>query len=320
MIDNKIIKRGVVVVALGVLAVTFIIIYSDLQEITEKIQQINLRYLPFIFLLIPLNYCIKCIRYHYYLRLARLSIRRKDEIYSLMAASVMVITPGKLGEVLLRGYLLKKEGYNVSTLTICAMAIADRLTEGLAMVVLALLTISGFSKEIKPEAVYLAAAVLLFVIFILQEKSLCLKVLRLGENIPFAKKTVMLCAQAYSQTYVIFKAIPIIISTLLGMVSWTCEAGVIYLSLFALGEDLAFGQILFSVSLSGLLGAVSMIPGGVGIADGTLLGLLTWCGLKKASAGTVTVISRFSTMWLGIFIGVILLLKNRTALSGLLKE
>ena len=160
MLNRKIVKRSLLIVAIGVIVATIILIYSDLQGVTAYIVHAIPLYVVAVCLLIPLNFCIKCIRYHYYLRLSNLKIRVSDEVFSLMAASVMVITPGKLGEVLMRGFLLKKRGYDVSSITICAMTIADRLTEGIAMAILALLTMAEFTEWIDPKAVCIIGGIL----------------------------------------------------------------------------------------------------------------------------------------------------------------
>ena len=320
--DKKLWGKGILIAAVGVFAVTIAIICSDLQKAATSIERFDLKYVPFVLLLIPLNYCIKCIRYHYYLRLAGLYVKVKDEVYSLIAASVMVVTPGKLGEVLLRGYLLKLRKYDISLLTICAMALADRLTEGLAMFVLAAVTVSGLglSASLQIGALSVSAASFLLIIFLLQNKKLCLKVFRLGEKIPRLKNILTACEDAYRESYIIFTLKPLIISIVLGIAAWAFEAGVVYFSLFALGEELGFSKIVFAVSASGLLGALSMIPGGIGIADGTLLGLLLFCGLDRSTAGIATIISRFSTMWLGVVLGSGLLWQNRKEVAKVINE
>lgn len=320
--NGQTVKKGLLVGAGGVLVVTALIICSDMQAVARSIGAVDMAYVPAVILLIPLNYCIKCLRYHYYLRLCRLRVKVKDEIYSLLAASVMVVTPGKWGEVFLRGYLLQVRSYSISLLTICAMALADRLTEGLAMVVMAALTASGLglSGSVQTRGVYLVLGGLVALVLVLQQKNLCLKALEIGSRVSLLKKAMETCGAAYQQSYVIFTARPLIVSVLLGVVSWSCEAGVVYYSLHALGEQLAFDKIVFAVSASGLLGALSMIPGGIGIADGTLLGLLLFCGLDRGVAGIVTIISRFSTMWLGVVLGGALLWQDRAALEKVINK
>lgn len=318
---TRTVRIGIFILAGGVLLVTAAIIFSDFRQVAAQMQHIDWRYVPWILLLIPLNYCIKWIRYHYYLRLAHLRVRARDELYSLLAASVMVVTPGKLGEVFLRGYLLQVRHYAISLVTICAMALADRLTEGLAMAVMAVVTIScmGLSGAVQTGAVYLVIGGMLALVFLLQHKDWCRRIFCTARKLPHAGKIVDYIEQAYLETYVIFTVKPMLLSILLGIISWSCEAGVVYISLLALGERLAFSKIVFAISLSGLLGALSTIPGGVGVADGTLLGLLVWCGLESGIAGVVTILSRFSTMWLGVILGCALLWKNRAELSNLLR-
>lgn len=51
-----------------------------------------------------------------------------------------------------------------------------------------------------------------------------------------------------------------------------------------------------------------MIPGGIGIADGTTLGVLLLFHIRYDIAGGITLVSRFSVMWLGVLIGAMILI------------
>ncbi len=301
-----VLKKIVSVIACGIIVSTLIIAFSDVRNISDVICQMDVRCIPLILILVPLNYCIKCLRYHYYLKLANIHVSVKDEIITLLASSVMVITPGKVGEMLLRGYLLKQRGYAVPMLTICAMTLADRLTEGLAMAILAAVT---FSKDINYWIILIIVTVLVVMAAVLQNKRLFLKILQYAtRQLPRLENKLATVRRTYEQFYIIFKIVPMAVSVLLGTISCICEAGVIYFTVISMGSSVSLQNAVFAFSFSGIIGAVSMIPGGIGIADGTIMGLLIWCGLEKTTAGMVTIISRFSTIWLGVLVGCGLLL------------
>lgn len=303
---REILKKGIFTAACGIIILTLMVVLSDVRNILEIIHGMDTRWIPLILCLIPLNYCVKCVRYHYYLKLTDIHVPVWDEVFSLLASSVMVITPGKVGEMLLRGYILIKKGYAVPMLTICAMTVADRLTEGLAMVIL---TITAFSSNIKYGTVVSIGAIFVLLTAVLQNKRFLLGMIQfLAKRLPKWANTMESVHRAYEQVYIIFKPVPTAMSVLLGIISCLCEAGVIYFTAISLGGALSVRNAVFAFSLSGIVGAISMIPGGIGVADGTIMGLLIWCGLENAVASMVTIVSRFSTMWLGVLVGCSLLL------------
>ncbi|MDN0033669.1 lysylphosphatidylglycerol synthase transmembrane domain-containing protein [Oscillibacter valericigenes] len=309
-INRSTIKNFMIVAVIGIIATAVILMYADISSVWDALRGMDMTKLPLIIFLIPLNFVIKIIRFHYYLKLSGAHIRIRDESFALLAASTMVITPGKLGEMLLRGYLLKQLRYDISTLTIFAMMFADRLTEGLAMVVLSTCTILTFQGMATVGSIAVIGVCIVGVVFVLQWRSLCVRLLNFVQSHTKGRflESICRCREAYEQSYVIFRLWSVLLSTGLGVLSWCCEAGVVFLSVQALGGSVSAAQSIFAVSFSGIVGAVSMLPGGVGVADGTLLGILLWSGIPKDLAGAVTIISRFSTMWVGVLIGVVLLI------------
>ena len=58
---------------------------------------------------------------------------------------------------------------------------------------------------------------------------------------------------------------------------------------------------IFATSV--VLGAITFIPGGIGITEGTLAGLLTTQGIGISTALIVSVMIRVFTLWYGVLVG-----------------
>ncbi|MFW6013165.1 MAG: lysylphosphatidylglycerol synthase domain-containing protein, partial [Candidatus Bipolaricaulota bacterium] len=85
-----------------------------------------------------------------------------------------------------------------------------------------------------------------------------------------------------------------------------------YLVFQGLGIPQGFLLSIFIFSFSSVMGAVSFLPGGVGVAEGSMTGIMiALAGLQKHFAVTATVLIRLSTLWLGIFVGLLVLSINR---------
>ena len=65
-----------------------------------------------------------------------------------------------------------------------------------------------------------------------------------------------------------------------------------------------------SSDLSVILGSVSMLPGGLGVTEGSFAGLISFYGLDFSTALVVAVIVRFFTLWYGVGIGFLALKLN----------
>lgn len=308
MIDKNIVKKGIIVLTVGIAVTAVIMMFTDFKTAFLQLMEIPPIQSVFILSLIPINYLIKYLRYHYYLRLMGYKIRVADELFSLLSSFVMVITPGKLGETLLRGYLLQKCNYKIGISSIISLTLADRLTEGIAMATLVLLTIASLKSEISILAVIIVGIGLLMIGIILQKETWIMSGIEKLEKIRKLAPVTQKCRMAYQETKVIYRLQAFLLSTAMGIVSWCCEGGVVYFTALALGNELSFSQGVFAVSLSGIFAAISMIPGGIGIADGTTLGVLLLFHIPYDIAGGITLVSRFPVMWLGVLIGAMTLI------------
>ena len=63
-------------------------------------------------------------------------------------------------------------------------------------------------------------------------------------------------------------------------------------------------------SLSVIIGSVSFIPGGVGVVEGSITGLLTLGGVEISIAFVIGILVRVFTLWYSVIIGFILLKIN----------
>ena len=71
-------------------------------------------------------------------------------------------------------------------------------------------------------------------------------------------------------------------------------------------------NIISTYSSSLVIGALSFIPGGIGIAEGSLIGLLTFQGIDISEAIVIVVLIRIFTLWFSTITGFIALKTSRS--------
>ena len=62
---------------------------------------------------------------------------------------------------------------------------------------------------------------------------------------------------------------------------------------------------IYSSSL--LIGAISFIPGGIGVAEGSIVGLLSVQGINLSDAMVIAVVIRLFTLWISTIVGLVAL-------------
>jgi len=66
-------------------------------------------------------------------------------------------------------------------------------------------------------------------------------------------------------------------------------------------------KVLAIYATSTLLGAISFIPGGIGITEGSITGLFTLNGIDVSTALILSIMIRIFTLWYSVSVGFVLL-------------
>jgi len=94
-------------------------------------------------------------------------------------------------------------------------------------------------------------------------------------------------------------------ATMLSAVAWAAEAWAFDLILRWMGIDVPLSFAVFVYAISMLAGALSMMPGGLGGAEGAMVALLMLEGVQGPDAVAATVLIRLATLWFAVAIGAV---------------
>ncbi len=268
--------------------------------------------LPLILLMAPLNYLFRFVKWHAYTRrLGFVHVPWRGNLVVFLSGLGLTLTPGKVGE-LVKSWMLW-DRYAVPAARSAPMIVADRITDGCAMLALASL---GAVMLGRGDVPWLLIAAIVLLILLIRSRSAMLWLLRLLARIPrlgaleHKMHELLDAAQALMELDIFAYAFG------LGLVGWGLEGLIVYLALAMFHYPLSVGASLLVVASSAIAGGVSALPGGVGAAEGVMVGLLLWLGVPLSLAVMTTLITRFSTLWLGVTIGLICLGVAQAGESG----
>jgi uncharacterized membrane protein YbhN (UPF0104 family) len=101
---------------------------------------------------------------------------------------------------------------------------------------------------------------------------------------------------------------PAAVGLLLALLAWSCEATALWWILAELGEQRSWATAAAIFGLATLVGALSMLPGGVGGFEATALLLMSGVGIGTDRAVAATLLLRLVTLWLISLLGAAFLL------------
>ena len=97
-------------------------------------------------------------------------------------------------------------------------------------------------------------------------------------------------------------------SIILSILYWLTVSFAVLLVLKSLSIDsLGFTEIASTYASSLFLGALSFLPGGLGITEASFTGLLNIQGISLSVAIVIVIVVRLFTLWFGVAIGFIAL-------------
>ena len=315
--------RGKIVLSLifGVLVVAGLSLVADVQKLTATLRAFAWPLVPAILGLTLFNYALRFLKWQYYLRLIGVrDLRTRDSASIFFSGFTMVMTPGKVGE-LLKSYLLRR----VAGTPVAASApiiIAERMTDGLAMVALASLGLTASRFGWPVLVITLVSA--LAAIVVVQHRPLAERILLAGERIGPLSSRVHHLREFYESAYELLRPRPLGLAVLVGFVSWLGECVAFYLVLIGLGLPHSWSVFIAATSIlaiATLVGSASMLPGGLGVADASIAGLLLAVVasplMTRDVAVAASLLIRFATLWFGVLIGACTLLLNHRRFGAL---
>lgn len=213
----------------------------------------------------------------------------------------MAITPGKVGEVLKSALLFKAAGIPIERTA--PIVLAERLSDLLALVVIA--SFGSYMFGMGAEVLVGTLVLLLIGIWLVQKESLIVWALDRFEHWTLGRELRPRLEEAYRSTQRLMGVGPMIFSVSISVVSWSMEGLAFWWLVDTLGGDMSLATGLFVFSLSTILGALSFLPGGLGVSEGSMLGMLVAFQVFATNAPAVlaTYLIRFTTLWFAVLLG-----------------
>ena len=288
------------IAAAGILYLGFTF-YANIDKLAAVFETFNWFLIPLLSLLSLLNYFLRFLKWDYYLSLVKVKIKRIDSFFIFMSNLIMAVTPGKMGE-LLKSYLVKEISGTPVSKTF-PIIFVERITDFVSLIFITL--IGAYLYNFGREIILGVGIFFLLVCITLSNKKIALPFLQLLEKVKFLEKHLKSIHTAYESSYSMLQPLPLLYMTVLGIISWSLECFAYYLILINFHLQVSFLWAAFSYGFAIIVGALSMLPGGLGITEGSLTFMLIRKNISKDIAVASTFIIRAVTLWFAVLVGII---------------
>ena len=227
---------------------------------------------------------------------------------AFVAGFAFTATPGKVGEVV-KSFLLKRR-FGAPLSRTAASLLVERVTDLLAIV---LSPCSASPRWTRAAAARLgmdggavwvlvagALALAFAIAFLLNARLRAPLLIALG-RVPGLARLARALPPLLDASRQLLTPFPLVVGLALARAAWSCEALALNVILDALGAEVPLAGAFFAFAASSLLGVLSMLPGGLGGFEATMVVLLGRLDVPPSTAVAATLLFRLGTLWLVSF-------------------
>lgn len=276
--------------------------YSDIQKIVDHFRAINLNLVFLAFILEGISLIIRSIRQQRFLAAIMIRLPFFENLRIYLAGMSMVSTPGGIGG-LIKSHFLKVK-YNESISKTSTVVLLERYSDLLSVTAVLIFTLFiFFNWQFLATAVILGTFTIIIYVVIHNTEFLS-KFLCLMKKIKIFSKFTPNPEFNYSLK-ILTKSRTIFVGFVISTIAFLFDGASVYVGFLSLNKDLGFINTIQYYYTSLLFGALSFLPAGVGITEGSFIGFLLSRGVELSLASSLVLISRLTTIWFATVIGFI---------------
>ena len=277
---------------------------ADFNLIQEKISNFKINYLPIILILVTLSLIPIFIRWHFLLKNCEINIPLTKSIAVFLSGMAFDITPGQIG-ALMKSQILKISS-NIPRTKTAPIVFIEKLYDLIGAIIAAAMGIIILGME--SYLIIIPILVLTIIFFFMYYRPASELFFKRITKLKFFSKYIENISESYKTVQKSTNVKVATVCILLAVTYWFIISAAAYYILIGFDiNTLDYLKVLAIYVTSILLGAISFIPAGIGITEGTLAGLLTLEGIGVSAALILSVMIRILTLWYSVGVGFIAL-------------
>ena len=296
-------RRWVWIAIIAVIGVAAIVMVGDVRTLGDRLSGFSWWAFFACLGLALLNYAIRFLRWQLYLRHQKVTVPLASSAVVFGAGLSLSITPAKLGE-LVKSYLLREMHGTPATAT-APIVVAERVTDLIALLLLAVIGVAAYGMQ--TTLVIVAAALVGFGLVLLAWPRPTRALIDLATRPRFAQRFRKPLHEMYDGLAGLCRPKLLVMATLIAVPAWAaeCVGFAEIVNAFAGAQvDLGLAMVIYAATT--IAGALSFLPGGLGVTEASMTILLVQgaARLDKAAAVDATLLTRLATLWFAVLLGL----------------
>lgn len=296
-------RRWIWVAIVIVIGIAAIVMVGDVNELANRLGTFNGWAFVACLGLALTNYVIRFMRWQLYLRWQGVSVPVGSSALVFGAGLSLSITPAKLGE-LVKSYLLR-ELHDIPPTQTAPIVVAERVTDLIALLSLSIVGVAVYG--VQTTLVLAAGSVILLGLVLLAWPRPTNALIDLVTRPKVTRKYRAPLHEVYDGLASLCRPGRLILATAIALPSWACECvGFAAICNGFPGTQVDLGLAMVIYAATSIAGALSFLPGGLGVTEGAMTILLVQSAaqIDRATALDATLLTRLATLWFAVFLGL----------------
>lgn len=292
---------------------------GDMRNLTATLRNVRWPWVAAALALSLTNYVMRWFRWQLYLRHQRIEVPLASSAIVFGAGLSLAITPAKLGE-LAKSFLLR-EMHGVPSARSAPIVIAERVTDLVALLTVGVIGVALYG--VATGLVASAAAVIGAGLVLLAWPRPAHAILELVTRPAKLRRLRSPLVAMYDDLATLCRPRLLTAATAIAIPAWMCECLGFGLILHAFpATEVAMGVAIVIYALTTIAGALSFLPGGLGVTEGamTLLLVKSATRITSTTAVAATLLTRFATLWFGVVVGLVFMVVARRRIAVLARR
>ena len=307
-------RRWVWIAIALVIAVAAFSAIGDVGHLGDRLDAFRWRALAAALALALGNYVLRFVRWQFYLARQDARVPLASSAIVFGAGLSLSITPGKLGE-LVKSYLLR-EMHDVPAARTAPIVVAERVTDLIALVLLAVVGVAVYG--VAPRLVAAAGALVVVGLVLLAWQAPTRALIDLMTRPARLRRLRAPLHETLGHLAALCRPGPLVVATAIAVPAWACEClGFTVICNAFPGTHVGLGLAAAIYAGTTIAGALSFLPGGLGVTEGAMTLALVEGGthLDRATAVAATLLTRLATLWFAVALGVAFLAVARARIA-----
>jgi glycosyltransferase 2 family protein len=299
---KRIVSRLIAGIAVGVAVYVGFTAWFGFDKVHLALRKFNWAWALLACLLAAVNYAIRFVRWQYYLRKVGVTtVRPADSLTVFLAGFALTVTPGKLGEAVKA--VLLRASHRIPMARTAPIVIAERVTDLVALLLLAL--IGGVRRGVDPRFLIAGAILIVAGLVVVSVDPVAKAAIAIAGRLPLLRRFAHRFDEAHAHTAILLAPAPLVAATALATASWFFECLAFYVVVRGFqGPHIDVLSATAFYAATTVAGALSFLPGGLGVTEAGMLKLLSRAGIETPVAFAATFVTRAATLWFAVALGL----------------